>query len=88
MLVQQSLGRVDSDITKRQEKLLKNLGLPTQLPQVDLDAMIQAMQFDKKMDQGNLRFILPDRMGAVSSVGDVPVEHVRAAMVSTSGRSG
>ncbi|MEZ6099080.1 MAG: 3-dehydroquinate synthase [Pirellulaceae bacterium] len=84
----ESLGRVDSDITKRQEKLLKNLGLPTQLPQVDLDAMIQAMQFDKKMDQGNLRFILPDRMGAVSSVGDVPVEHVRAAMVSTSGRSG
>jgi 3-dehydroquinate synthase len=74
------LGRVDSGFTQRQRELLGALGLPVHIPDMDRDVLLTAMQRDKKVAHGRLRFVLPTRMGHVELVSDVPEEHVRAAL--------
>jgi 3-dehydroquinate synthase len=74
------LGRIDAATTARQVKLLSDLGLPTQLSEVDADAILRAMMRDKKVQHGELRFVLPTRLGHVELVGGVDAEVVRAAL--------
>ena len=75
-----SLSMIDDTVTQRQEKLLKRFGLPTEMPDLNHDALINAMQHDKKVEHGKLRFILPDRLGNVELVGDVDSDLVRKSM--------
>lgn len=74
------LGRVDADCTARQRDLLLRLGAPVTLPALDPAAMLAAMQRDKKVAHGRLRFVLPSRMGQVELVGNVPEEQVLAVL--------
>ena len=74
------LGRVDSQLTSRQARLLSALGLVTELPRLDHQQVLGAMMHDKKVEHGRLRFVLPSRMGHVELVGDVDPEDVRAAL--------
>ena len=78
----QRMGRIDQKTTDRQEKLLAAFGLPTKFSGLDMEALLRAMQRDKKSDQGALRFILPSRMGQVELVGGVNPELVRRALQS------
>jgi 3-dehydroquinate synthase len=75
------LGRIDPSITKRQLELLTALGLPVKMPNIDRAAAVEAMQRDKKVAHGKLRFVLPMRMGHVELVGDVAQEDVMAAIL-------
>ncbi|MCH7726341.1 MAG: 3-dehydroquinate synthase [Planctomycetes bacterium] len=77
------LNRVDQELTRRQRALLQAFGLPTALPDLDLHELLGAMQRDKKMQHGKLRFVLPTRMGHVELVGDVDPELARGAMEDT-----
>jgi 3-dehydroquinate synthase len=77
------LGRVDLKFIERQQKLLERFGLPTAVPNFDRDKIIEAMQHDKKVQHGNLKFVLPNRLGHVESVGEVDVKEVRAALEAT-----
>ena len=74
------LGRIDSGITARQQRLLEALGLPTEMPTDATDALIEAMSHDKKVEHGRLRFVLPSRVGQVELVGNVDPADVRAAI--------
>ncbi len=74
------LGRFDADLTARQQKLLEALGLPTEVPRLDVDRILRSMMHDKKVQHGRLRFVLPDRLGHVELVGDVDPGDVRAAL--------
>ena len=74
------LGRVDAEFTARQERLLADLELPTVFPDLDPQAVVGAMMFDKKVHHGRLRFVLPSRMGHAELVGDVDPDAVRAAL--------
>jgi 3-dehydroquinate synthase len=65
------LGRISSSITDRQIELLRALALPTTLPPLPHDALLLAMNRDKKVEHGRLRFVLPDRLGHVELVGNV-----------------
>lgn len=76
----QRLGRVDADFSERQFNLLSKLGLPTTVPESDHDELLQLMVHDKKTANGQLRFVLPTRMGHVELVGDVSDADVLAAM--------
>lgn len=78
------LGRIDADVTRRQRTLLKALGLPTR-PEASWshDALIAAMQNDKKNVGGKLRFVLPSRLGACELVPGVPEETVREVLQSS-----
>jgi 3-dehydroquinate synthase len=74
------LGRIDASLGDRQFALLTALGLPIDVPPVDHDAMLAAMQRDKKVEHGRLRFVLPTELGHVELVGDIDPSDVRAAL--------
>jgi 3-dehydroquinate synthase len=74
------LGRIDSAVEARQEALLDALGLRQDPPAVDGQELLRVMHRDKKAAGGRLRFILPDRIGRVELVGDVPDEDLLAAL--------
>ena len=67
-------------LVERQQRLLKRLDLPTSFAAAEPEALWQAMQHDKKVEHGKLRFILPDRMGHVELVAGITQEQAIAAM--------
>ena len=75
------LGRIDAALTARQRDLLTSLQLPVDVPDVDHDALLEAMSRDKKVEHGRLFFVLPSRLGHVELVGDATEEDTRAALV-------
>jgi 3-dehydroquinate synthase len=72
----EQLGRIESSLTARQHALLSQLHLPTTAGSLDPDQLLAAMQHDKKVEHGKLRFVLPTRMGHVELVGGVSPEVV------------
>lgn len=69
----------------RQTRLLERFGLPTQMEGeiaavCSEDRMIEAMSRDKKNAYGQLHLILPNRIGEVQTVSDVPTHLVRQAI--------
>ena len=74
------LGGREANLVERQQKLLAALGLPTTVPAVDHQALLTAMQHDKKVEHGRLRFILAKRIGQAEVVEGVEPEDVRAAL--------
>lgn len=72
-------GRTDAELTRRQVALLEALKLPVGLPakhSIRGADIIQRMQLDKKTLAGQLRFVLPTRLGHVELVKGVPEELV------------
>ena len=74
------LGRIDKTFGNRQLALLTALGLPVDVPTVDHEALLAAMQRDKKVEHGRLRFVLPTELGHVELVGNIDPSDVRAAL--------
>ena len=74
------LGRIGPEVTGRQRELLAALDLPLAVPPLAADALVAAMSHDKKVEHGQLRFVLPSRMGHVELVGGVKESDVRAAL--------
>nr|WP_254053447.1 3-dehydroquinate synthase [Singulisphaera sp. GP187] len=75
------LGWVDSATTERVETLVKRYGLPVSAPELDRDALIEAMTRDKKNQKGKIRFVLPRTIGRVE-LTDAPSEaDVRKALI-------
>lgn len=75
-----SLGRIDNELVARQQNLLTALHLPTAVPDLPHEDLLAAMIHDKKTEQGQLRFILPERLGAVSFVDGIDGQQVLKAM--------
>jgi 3-dehydroquinate synthase len=79
------LGFWDEASYQRQQSLLHKTGLPTRLPtELDVDAMVAALQTDKKVMDGQVRFILPRAIGQVQITDDVPnptIRHVLKTML-------
>ncbi len=76
------MNRVDGEFVDRQFALLEALKLPTTTPDYEGEDLLALMRHDKKVDNGQLRFVLPDRMGHVELVKDVRVEDVLASLKS------
>lgn len=77
------LGFIDAATTHRQERLLSQFGLPTRLPagcSHSDDSVIDRMKLDKKTVGGQLRFVLPKRLGHVEIISDVAEADVRALL--------
>lgn len=75
-------GLVGPDVTERQRKLLTVFGLPTQPEGWPADDLLATMRGDKKAVSGQLRFVLPRRLGAADLFDDVPDADVRAVLTS------
>jgi len=74
------LSRIPNLVTQRQFDLLTAVELPVTMPGLDPAALLAAMQRDKKVEHGKLRFILPTRLGHVELVSDVDPGQVRAVL--------
>lgn len=74
------LGMCDESLLERQTNLLSQCKLPITFPRADVDAMLPVMMRDKKVAHGNLRFILPTKIGSVDLVGGVDPSAVRKAI--------
>jgi 3-dehydroquinate synthase len=74
------LDRIDGELPRRQETLLRALGLPIGLPDLPIDSLIQLMQRDKKVEYGRLRFVLPSCLGHVELVGGIDQQLVREVL--------
>ena len=75
-----AMERVDDSFVSRLRDLLVQLELPVDVPDLDHDKLLAAMQRDKKAEHGQLRFVLPTRIGNVELVPDVPPELARKAL--------
>lgn len=81
------LGRVDAAFNERQEKLLAAVHLPTELPDdcvFETQDVLHRMARDKKTVGNDLRFVLPDRIGNVETVGGVDTTSIEAVLPSPS----
>jgi 3-dehydroquinate synthase len=77
LLDESSLGRI--------RDILNRTGLPTGGLTLDIDKVQQTMQFDKKVKNGKIRFVLLDGIGNAVVRDDVPTQLVREAIVSLQG---
>ncbi len=74
------LGRIGPDVTERQVRLLEHFQLPTTLPAIDVDEMLRLMWHDKKVEHGDIRFVLPSAIGTVEVVKGVSSNVVREVL--------
>ncbi|MFM7367968.1 MAG: 3-dehydroquinate synthase, partial [Sphaerospermopsis kisseleviana] len=80
------LGLWQKADTERQNVLIKKAGLPTKLPAgLDIAAIIDALQLDKKVKSGKVRFVLPTQIGAVKVTDEVPTDTIRQVLEEMAG---
>jgi len=78
--ISRGMGLVGDDVVARQDKVLKQYGLPTRMPGADRDAIRRAMSVDKKTMAGNIRWVLLEGIGHAVTRNDVPEDLVQAAI--------
>jgi 3-dehydroquinate synthase len=75
------LGMWHQEDAQRQDALLQKAGLPTKLPGgLDIDAIANALQTDKKVKNGKVRFVLPTQIGTVEITDQVPADTIRQVL--------
>ena len=82
-------GLIDAELTARQRNLLEQMGAMTNLPDpaaFSTDDILSKMRLDKKTVGGQLRFILPTKMGHVTTFTNVPESDVTAVVDEFAGR--
>ena len=80
--ISRDLGLVDEEFVSRQQDLLRAFGLPVVAPGLNVTAIIDAMQRDKKVVGGQNRFVVLEGIGRAIVRGDVPREVVQRAVTS------
>ncbi|MCS7181026.1 MAG: 3-dehydroquinate synthase, partial [bacterium] len=58
-------GLCDNDVYIRIKNLGRKFKLKTSFEKLDLEKVIEFMKYDKKIKKGNLRFVLPEKIGKV-----------------------
>ncbi|MDQ7822186.1 MAG: 3-dehydroquinate synthase [Candidatus Eremiobacteraeota bacterium] len=70
-LLAERMGRINHKVTERVVNLLKAWALPVKLRDCDSEAVLSALQHDKKK-KGKVRFVLPWGIGHVAMTDEVP----------------
>jgi len=81
----EALRLIDERSRLRIAAVIAQAGLPTGGMTLDVDQVVEAMAFDKKIKSGRLRFVLPAPIGRAVIRDDVPVEMVRRTVRSLGG---
>jgi 3-dehydroquinate synthase len=74
------LGMFPEELAHRQESLLSSLHLPVHIRGLEAKDMLECMMLDKKVQHGFLRFVLPQTIGRVVTVENVPFQQVEAVI--------
>ncbi|MFC1897090.1 3-dehydroquinate synthase [Chloroflexota bacterium] len=78
--ISNKLGIFDANELSRLKSVIERTGLPTEVPDLDLGKIIQAMQHDKKIVRGKVRFILPKSIGNVFIIDEVEPSLIEQAL--------
>jgi shikimate kinase/3-dehydroquinate synthase len=73
-------GLLSQEDAKRQHNLLQAFGLPMQCSGVDIDAVMMAMQRDKKVRAGNTRWVLLTGIGHADVFSNIDTSIAREAI--------
>lgn len=74
------MGVLDPAETSRLEDLITRAGLPSRLPDVSKDAVLNALKHDKKVREGKVRFVLLRSLGHAFVSDDVPPELIEEVL--------
>ena len=74
------LGILEAAALERIVKVIIRAGLPTGKLLLDVDAVVHAMAFDKKVSGNKIRFVLPDRIGHVVIREDLSPQLIHRAV--------
>ena len=80
-------GVLTSDEAARQRAVLSAFGLPITYADIDISTALTTMQQDKKVRNGRMRWILPDRIGHAAVYSDIPLAAVQEAIETVIQRS-
>ncbi|MFC1993025.1 3-dehydroquinate synthase [Chloroflexota bacterium] len=69
--ISNKLGMLDKSELVRLKGVIERAGLPTEVPELAIDKMVQAMENDKKIQGGKIRFVLPRAIGEVFITDEV-----------------
>ena len=69
--ISNKMGVLDKKELDRLEKVIAGAGLPARIPALPVKDMMQAMQHDKKIVGGKIKFVLPKRIGEVFITDEV-----------------
>jgi 3-dehydroquinate synthase len=69
---------------QRQLALIQAAGLPVHWPDLDQQAVLECLQGDKKVRDGQVRFVLPTAIGGVQIRDDVTAATISQALNSIS----
>jgi len=75
------LGILDKNELVRLKSLIARANLPTEIPNLEVAKIIQAMKHDKKILKGKIRFILPKSIGNVFITDEVSPSLIEQALV-------
>ena len=74
--ISQGMGMITEEVVRRQRRLLERFNLPIEAPEVDPQAILQAMTLDKKTEGGSIKWVLLEGIGNAVVSRDVPYELV------------
>jgi len=78
-------GLCDASVPERVEKLIRSYGLPTNLAALSrkpsVTELMDAMQIDKKAEDGKVKFVLPKKIGEVVVTGEWEEQQLRELIV-------
>ncbi len=79
-LIAEGMDLVDNDMRTRQERLLKKIGLPTKVPDLEIAEIVKVMHIDKKAEDGKIRFVLPTGIGEEPMLKYISEEIIASAL--------
>jgi 3-dehydroquinate synthase len=79
--ISNQMGIFDKKELLRLKGVIEKAGLPTEVPDLRLEQVMQAIEHDKKVLQGRVRFILPRAIGSVFITDEVSLSLVEKILV-------
>jgi 3-dehydroquinate synthase len=74
------LGLLDVGEVKKLRQLITRAGLPTEIPGLGIEEIVQAMQHDKKVREGRMEFVLLKSIGDTVVTDDVSSSLIREVL--------
>ena len=79
----QSQGFISTNHVNRIKKLIESYDLPVEMPEdIELNSLFEVMQIDKKTVSGELKFILPEKIGSVKIHKGISRENINKVLKS------
>ena len=83
--ISNELGIFSQNELTRMKSFIKRADLPTEVPNLEIERIIQAIEHDKKVLREKIRFILPKSIGDVFITDEVSPSLIRQALVGNIG---